>query len=69
MTTNGIPTHQNEGEHMHKAFCIALILSLAGCKAISSLPSEDAPAPVKAAAIVADAAVTWRLWELWGWVK
>jgi hypothetical protein len=69
MTPNGISTHHNEGDLMQKVFCIALILSLVGCTTISSLPSEDAPMPVKAAAIVADAAVTWRLWELWGWVK
>ncbi len=54
---------------MNKAILIAALLSLTGCTAISSLPSDDAPMPVKAAAVIADAAATWRLWELWGWVK
>lgn len=46
-----------------------LLAFLAGCTSISSIPSDDVPTPVKAAAVVADAAVTWRLWQLGGWVK
>jgi hypothetical protein len=57
------------GKCMKQFLAIALLANLVACTTISSLPSDDAPVPVKAAAIVADVAVTWRIWELLGYVK
>jgi PBP1b-binding outer membrane lipoprotein LpoB len=52
-----------------KTIIVIAAMLLSGCTGLATIPDADDPPAIKATAIVVDTAVTWRIWELLGYVK